>query len=143
MAGMSMSVQHRGPKLPRSLQEAFPHRRAIYEAVGRELVGQVRRLIWNRSKFQYRGRRPKPAKSRSTEAWAFRADGDRGELMLLNPVPYVPYVHYAGTPRDAVLVKRVTELGRNWGLKRLRALMRADWVAARRAAAGAETGGGF
>lgn len=142
MAGMSMSMQHRGPKLPRSLHEAFPRRRAIYEAVGRELVGQVRRLLWNRSKFRYAGRR-KPARSPSADAWAFRADGDRGELTLLNPVPYVPYVHYAGTPRDAVLVKRVSELGRTWGLRRLRELMRADWEAARRAAAGAETGGGF
>lgn len=143
MAGMSISVQHRGPKLPRSLHEAFPHRRAIYEAVGRELVGQVRRIIWNRSKFQYRGRKPKPARSASTEAWTFRADGDRGELTLVNPVPYTPYVHLAGTPRDAVLVKRVTELGRTWGLKRLRELMRADWEAARRATAGADTSGGF
>lgn len=143
MAGMSVSVQHRGPKLPKSLEEAFPHRRAIYEAVGRELIGQVRRVLWNRSKFRYRGREPKPARSRSAEAWSYRADGDRGGLTLLNPVPYVPFVHYAGTPRDAVLVKRVSDLGRTWGLKRLRELMRADWEAARRASAGADTSGGF
>lgn len=136
MAGMIFTVTHEGPTPPLSFAEAFPHAAENLQTVGDGFIAEVRRILWNRSLFHYRGRKVKPARSKSADAWTMQVDVTRGEIHISNPVEYAGYVHYAGTPRDDVLVKKVDELARTWAPERLQELFAADYEAARRAGGG-------
>lgn len=77
---------------------------------------EIKSRIWAYGRFVYRGVRPKPSRSKSSDAWMFRVEKwgtSEAALIVSNPATnrygtnYPRYVHLSGRPKSDKLMNEV------------------------------------
>lgn len=79
-------------------------------------TAEIKRRIWAYGRFVYKNVRPKPMRSKSSEAWAYRVEKwgtSEAALIVSDPATnrygtnYPKYVHLSGRPKSDKLMNEV------------------------------------